>query len=86
MSFTIDENAVQQVSDHNSGGPAYTVTALNLDISSELLSPPAAPSYGVFSTVALPTVSPGAEHEDLGFGTHIREAVGIVKEWVDPAR
>jgi hypothetical protein len=81
MSFLIDENAVQQVLAHNNGAPAYTVTASNLDISSEVsLSP--TPSYTISSTVPQANSPSATEHEDLGFGTHVREAVEIVKDWI----
>jgi hypothetical protein len=80
MSLVIDENAIQQVLAHNSGAvPAYTVTALNIE-TVELSSSSALPLYAISGTIA-PSPS-GAEHEDLGFGTHIREAVEIVKDWI----
>jgi hypothetical protein len=63
------------------GAPAYTVTASNLDISSGVpLSP--MPSYTISSTVPQAAAPSPAEHEDPGFGTHVREAVEIVKDWM----
>ena len=75
MSFTIDENmiVVQNCS------PAYTVTPVNLDISAEPLSPLPPESYTISGTAVI--ASQGAEPEDPGFGTHIREAVEIVRDW-----
>jgi hypothetical protein len=77
MSFTIDENiiAVQNCS------PAYTVTQVNLETSTEQLPPSPPESYSISSTVVVEARDSSAETEDFGFGTHVREVIDAVREW-----